>query len=89
MVGSVTGPALAGLSVEELAARLSTHPDTASGTVDFTKNKKMSLSSTLVRAIWRGRCTLAVGSDVKAVVRIGALNDLLAWHQTFRSTRFE
>jgi len=43
-------------------------------------DRGLSLSSKLVRAAWRGRHTLAVGSDVAPVVRIGALLDLIAWH---------
>jgi hypothetical protein len=70
----------AGLTADQLQAWLERHPDTTPGTVVATKDRALSLSSRLVRAVWRGQHTLAVGSDVAPVVRIGALLDLIAWH---------
>jgi hypothetical protein len=72
--------ATAGLTAQQLHTWLEQHPDTTPGTVVATKDRRLSLSSKLVRAVWRGQHTLAVGSDVAPVVRIGALLDLIAWH---------
>jgi hypothetical protein len=68
------------LSADELPAWFDNHPDTSPGTVVATSDRVLSLSGKLVRAVWRGRHTLAVGSDVAPAVRIGALLDLIAWH---------
>jgi hypothetical protein len=69
-----------GLTAEQLKNWLEQHPDTTPGTVVATRDRGLSLSRMLVRAVWRGRHTLAVGSDVAPVRRIGALLDLIAWH---------
>src|SRR5487761_1100184 len=70
----------AGLTAEQLHTWLEKHPDTTPGTVLTTEDRELSLSSKLIRAVWRGTHTLAVGSDVAPVMRIGALLDLIAWH---------
>jgi integrase len=69
-----------GLTAEQLRTWLARHPDTTPGTAVATMDRRLSLSSKLVRAAWRGRHTLAVGSDVAPVVRTGALLDLISWH---------
>jgi hypothetical protein len=68
------------LSPQELAEWLASHADTSAGTVERSSDKSLSLSSTLVRATWRGRHTVAVSSSASAVVQVGAVTDLLAWH---------
>ncbi len=57
-----------------------THPDTKGGSTTSAPDRRHSISSVVVRSIWQGEHTAAVGSDVKSSAAIGALTDLLSWH---------
>src|SRR5262245_19770497 len=71
--GSVT------LTRGQLARWLARQPATTSGTVDVTPDKRSSISSQLVRAVWDVRLTIGVGSDVPSSAAAAALADLVAW----------
>ncbi len=67
------------LTGAQLATWLKRHPATTAGSVVALMDKRVSISSQFVRAVWEGAPAMAVGSDVPTSAAAAALVDLVAW----------